>query len=98
MVGVGLGLGICAVLSAYGLKLDPRVYYLENLPIVVRPLEVVLVSLGALTAATLATLFPARRAARLPPVDGLRRGGSTGAPPPSSAAPGVAAVVSGRDT
>lgn len=98
VVGVGLGLGICAVLSAYGLKLDPRVYYLENLPIVVRPLEVLAVSLGAMSAATLAAQFPARRAARLSPVDGLRRGGTTSAPPPSSGASGVAAVVSKRDT
>lgn len=82
VVGVGLGLAICAVLSAYGLKLDPRVYYLENLPIVVRPLEVFLVSLGALTAATLATIFPAYKAATLAPVDGLRRGGTTAAVPP----------------
>lgn len=75
VVGVVLGLGICAILSAYGLKLDPRVYYLENLPIVVRPLEVLGVTLGALAAATIATLYPALKAARLSPVDGLRRGG-----------------------
>jgi len=79
-VGVLLGLAICAVLSAYGLKLDPRVYYLENLPIVVRPLEVLAVALGALLAATLATLFPSWKAAKLPPVDGLRRGGTPTAP------------------
>lgn len=85
-VGVGLGLAICAVLSAYGLKLDPRVYYLENLPIVVRPLEVIGVSLGALTAATLATIFPALKAASLAPVDGLRRGGGAAA---AAVAPGV---------
>jgi len=75
LVGVLLGLGICGILSAYGLKLDPRVYYLENLPIVVRPLEVLGVTLGALAAATLATLYPAYKAANLSPVDGLRRGG-----------------------
>jgi lipoprotein-releasing system permease protein len=69
--GVALGLIICAVLGEYGLKLDPRVYYLENLPIVVRPLEVTLVALGAMLASTLATLFPAYKAAILRPVQGL---------------------------
>jgi lipoprotein-releasing system permease protein len=75
VLGVLLGLAMCAVLSAYGLKLDPRVYYLENLPIVVRPMEVFAIAVGAMFAATLATLFPAYKAASLPPVDGLRQGG-----------------------
>jgi lipoprotein-releasing system permease protein len=78
--GVLLGLSVCAVLEAYGLKLDPRVYYLENLPIVVRPIEVGMVAIGAMTAATLATLFPAYKAANLPPVEGLRPGGGFRAP------------------
>ncbi|MCK6551757.1 ABC transporter permease [Myxococcota bacterium] len=70
-LGILLGLTICGVLQEYGLKLDPRVYYLEHLPVVVRPIEVALVAFGAMTAATLATLWPARKAARLPPVEGL---------------------------
>lgn len=69
--GILLGLTICGVLQEYGLKLDPRVYYLEHLPIVVRPIEVFLVAIGAMTAATVATLFPAFKAANLPPVEGL---------------------------
>lgn len=75
-LGVVLGLVICAGLQAYGLKLDPRVYYLENLPIVVRPIEVAAVALGALAAATITTLFPAYKAATLPPVEGLRQAGA----------------------
>ncbi|MBI2372534.1 MAG: ABC transporter permease [Deltaproteobacteria bacterium] len=75
LLGVLSGLAISAVLEEYGLKLDPRVYYLENLPMVVRPLEVGLVAVGAMLAATLATLFPAYKAATLPPVEGLRQGG-----------------------
>jgi lipoprotein-releasing system permease protein len=71
VLGIVLGLTICSVLEAYGLKLDPRVYYLEHLPVVVRPLEVSAVAIGAMTAATLATLFPALKAAKLPPVAGL---------------------------
>lgn len=71
VLGIVLGLTICGVLQQYGLKLDPRVYYLEHLPIVVRPLEIFLVAFGAMLSATLATVFPALEAARLPPVDGL---------------------------
>ncbi len=71
VVGVAVGLAICAVLQQYGLKLDPRVYYLEHLPIVVNPLELVAVCVGAMILASLATLFPALKAARMKPVDGL---------------------------
>lgn len=70
-IGILVGLTLCAVLEQYGLKLDPRVYYLEHLPVVVRPLEVFLVSVFAMVVATLATLFPAYKAANLPPVEGL---------------------------
>jgi lipoprotein-releasing system permease protein len=74
LFGVGGGLALCALLQAYGLKLDPRVYFLENLPIVVRPVEILFVAGGAMLASTLATLYPAYRAASLSPVDGLREG------------------------
>jgi lipoprotein-releasing system permease protein len=70
-LGLGLGLAFCSLLGHYGLRLDPRVYYLEQLPIVVRPLEIGIVIFGAMFLATVATLFPASRAARTHPVDGL---------------------------
>ncbi len=70
-LGVAVGLTLCAVLQQYGLKLDPRVYYLDNLPIVVRPIELVIVVAGAMLLATIATLFPALKAALMRPVDGL---------------------------
>lgn len=80
VVGIGVGLAICAVLEQYGLKLDPRVYYLEHLPIVVHPEELVGVCVGAMILATLATLFPARKAAKMRPVDGLTLRGGVRAP------------------
>lgn len=79
-LGIGLGLAVCALLSEYGLTLDPRVYFLEQLPIVVRPAEVATVCLGALALATLATLLPAAKAARMRPVDGLTRRTPSGPP------------------
>jgi lipoprotein-releasing system permease protein len=76
-LGVGVGLATCALLGRYGLKLDPRVYYLESLPVVVKPLEVAAVVAGAMLLATIATTFPAITAARMKPVDGLTQRGRT---------------------
>lgn len=70
-LGIAVGLTLCAVLQQYGLKLDPRVYYLNNLPIVVKPMEIFIVVAGAMLLATFATLFPALKAALMKPVDGL---------------------------
>lgn len=88
LLGILFGLIICGVLQEYGLKLDPRVYYLEHLPIVVRPLEIFLVAVGAMTAATVATLYPAFKAANLPPVEALtQRQQSRGREPPRKSPP-----------
>ncbi len=70
-LGLLLGLTTCAVLQKYGLKLDPRVYYLEHLPMVVKPIELAAITAGAMFFATLATFFPAFAAAQSAPVDGL---------------------------
>jgi lipoprotein-releasing system permease protein len=72
-LGIGLGLVLCKGLGRYGLQLDPRIYYLENLPVVVSPWEVFVVVAGAMLASTVATLFPAWTAARMNPAEGLAR-------------------------
>jgi len=77
LLGVAVGLAACATLGRYGLQLDPRVYYLENLPVVVNPGEVVAIVAGAMALSTLATAFPAMTAALMKPVDGLTRRGRT---------------------
>ncbi|MEM1025151.1 MAG: ABC transporter permease [Myxococcota bacterium] len=69
--GLALGLVVCGLIGRYGLRLDPRVYYVENMPIVVNPLEIGLIVGGAMVLATAATLLPAWTAARLDPVAGL---------------------------
>lgn len=73
ILGILLGLTTCAVLEQYGLRMDPRVYFLEQFPIVVNPWEIALVTVGAMLLSTLATTFPALRAAGSVPVDGLTR-------------------------
>jgi lipoprotein-releasing system permease protein len=71
-LGMGLGIGGCLLLAHYGLPLNPDVYYIEKLPIVMRGSEIAAVSLAALALCCLATLYPALMASRLRPAEGLR--------------------------
>ena len=70
--GVATGLAVCTGLKWFGLRLDPDVYYIDRLPINVDPLDFLTVAIAALTICTLATLYPAKAASTLRPVDGLR--------------------------
>lgn len=70
--GLLLGVAICAVVSRYGYHLDPRVYLIDELPVHVRPYELVWVSVVTLGICFLATIYPSVRAASVPPVEGLR--------------------------
>ncbi|HVY40741.1 MAG TPA: ABC transporter permease [Polyangia bacterium] len=71
-LGLVLGIGGCLLLSHYGLPLDPDVYYIQRLPVVMRASEIAAVNLAALGLCCLATLYPAMLASRMRPVDGLR--------------------------
>ena len=70
--GVGLGAAICSALEHIGFKLDSEVYYITQLPVQLNALEVAAVFGSTVLIATLATLYPAFRAAQLRPVEGLR--------------------------
>lgn len=72
LVGIGLGLLLCGVIQRYGYALDPKVYFIDRLPIRVQPLEIALVGGITLVICFLSTLYPALRASALRPVDGLR--------------------------
>ena len=72
LLGVVLGTATCAALAAWGMELDPEVYYIERLPVALHPLEIFLVAGVALHICFVATIYPSRRAARLTPVAGLR--------------------------
>ncbi len=51
---------------------DPTVYYFQEIPVIVEPMTVALVAMGAVGIAVLASILPALRAARLHPVEALR--------------------------
>ena len=51
---------------------DPSIYYFYEIPAVVMPATVTWIVLGALAIAVAASILPARRAARLHPVEALR--------------------------
>jgi lipoprotein-releasing system permease protein len=72
MLGVSTGVAMCTGLAWFGLRLDPDVYYIDRLPINVSAWDYAAVTLAALTICTIATIFPAKQAAQLRPVDGLR--------------------------
>jgi lipoprotein-releasing system permease protein len=70
--GLILGYGTCLLIDRVGIPLDPEVYYISNLPVLIDPAQFGFAALGALLLSFLATIYPATKAARLRPVDGLR--------------------------
>jgi lipoprotein-releasing system permease protein len=70
--GLILGFGTCLLIEKVGIPLDPEVYYISNLPVRMNPAEFGLVALLALALSYLATIYPASKASRLEPVEGLR--------------------------
>jgi lipoprotein-releasing system permease protein len=72
LFGLLLGLGTCLLIDKVGIPLNPEIYYVSNLPVVMDGGQFTLVALTALVLSYLATLYPATKAARLHPVDGLR--------------------------
>jgi lipoprotein-releasing system permease protein len=70
--GLLLGLGTTFLVARVGIPLDPEVYYISHLPVLVDAGDFALVALAAIALSYLATIYPATRAARLEPVEGLR--------------------------
>ena len=85
MVGSGVGViagllfvhyinqieGIITIITGHKV-FDERIYYFKEIPTHVDPFTVCWVALGAITIAVVASILPARRAARLQPVQALR--------------------------
>jgi lipoprotein-releasing system permease protein len=71
-VGVTTGVMGCFLIRNFGLPLPTDVYYISQLPVVMRAGEIATVAALALVLCCLATLYPASLASRMRPVDGLR--------------------------
>lgn len=72
-LGTGLGLLVARLVDRRQLiPLDPTVYFIDHLPVRVDPLDLVLIVIASIAVATFATIYPARQAARLAPVDAIR--------------------------
>ncbi len=70
--GILTGLAVCAVGSRVGVPMDEDIFYIQQIPLEVDPLEVALVGLSAILIVWLSSVYPARAAARMRPVDALR--------------------------
>jgi lipoprotein-releasing system permease protein len=74
VLGAILGVGGAAVLDRYRLVPVPgRVYFLDYVPFLVKPLDLALVLLLTLGLALASALYAAQRAATLDPIEALRR-------------------------
>ena len=73
VIGAGLGATIAWFLRTYEfIALPSNVYFLDRLPVRLDPLDVSLIIAGSIVISYLATIYPARKAADLVPVDAIR--------------------------
>jgi lipoprotein-releasing system permease protein len=73
IAGVVLGFAGCLIGNHYKIvSLPADVYSITNVPLVPRPVEMIIAALIAFTLSVLATIYPARAASRMRPVEALR--------------------------
>ncbi len=70
--GLLIGFMLCMFLERVGLPLDPEVWYIDKLPVNMEWLEFSIVAAASMTITQLAAFYPARIAANLTPVEGLK--------------------------
>jgi lipoprotein-releasing system permease protein len=75
LLGVFCGFILCWLLQHYKfIELPGDVYYITTLPVRLEALDVVFIAAAALVICFLATLYPARQASALKPVEAIRYG------------------------
>lgn len=75
ILGLFFGLLLCFLLQHYQfIKLPQDVYYITSLPIMLKTADVFSIAASALMICFAATLYPARQAARINPVEAMRYG------------------------
>lgn len=72
--GLLLGLGVSTAIGRYKLiRLDPQTYFIDHLPVTIQAGDVATIVAASLLVAALATLYPSLQAARLYPIDAIRK-------------------------
>lgn len=72
LIGLILGLGLCAIIAQLGINIPGNVHYITQIPVTVNAIEVVVICAASIAISLLATVLPSRMAVRLDPVEGLR--------------------------
>ena len=72
--GLGIGLGICVLLSQYSIIELPEFYYDRTLPVVIQGASIAVICVSALVIVLLGALTPARKASEVTPIQGIREG------------------------
>ena len=73
--GMGLGFLLSWIIATFNIvELPSDIYYLSKVPVDVRPWDVAAVTIMGLTLTILATIYPARRAAKSDPVEAIHYG------------------------
>ncbi|MDB4991340.1 MAG: Lipoprotein releasing system transrane protein LolC [Myxococcaceae bacterium] len=71
-LGLALGYAVCFAAEHFGVRLNPEVFYMDKLPVHIDPTEFLTVGIAAIVVSLLVTIYPAKVASRLRPVDALR--------------------------
>ncbi len=72
LLGLISGLAWCFFVDRVGIKLDPEVYYIPALPVKIEPLQTAIPVIIAVLVTYLASIYPALKASRVEPVEGLK--------------------------
>jgi lipoprotein-releasing system permease protein len=75
LLGTSAGVVLCTLLRRYAfIQLPADVYYISTLPVNLKPSDVLIIACSALFICLAATLYPARQAAGIDPVEAIRHG------------------------
>ena len=73
VLGTVFGVGVSWIIDHFKIiRLPAEVWFIDTVPVKVQPLDVILIAVAAVIITFLATLYPARRASKLDPVEAIR--------------------------